>query len=67
MSPLIDAIALLWGDDAGVTSVEYALMIAVLSLASVVAFAGVSTEVQTIVNTTGEHMSESSGVGCSTG
>jgi len=56
----------LWTDQAGVSSVEYAFMLAVVSLAAVVAFASVSTEVQTIVNTTSDRMVRASGIGCST-
>ncbi|MFP4248389.1 MAG: Flp family type IVb pilin [Armatimonadota bacterium] len=66
MRSAFEALSYLWSDDAGVTSTEYALMLAVLSLATVVAFASLSTEVQDVAATTSDSMRETSGLGCST-
>lgn len=54
-------------DERGVSSVEYAFMLAVISLAAVLAFARHSHEVQSIVNVTSDEMREASGIGCSSG
>ncbi len=59
--------ALLWHDEAGVSSVEYAFLLAVLSLGAIMAFANLSTEVQAVADTTSAEMREASGMGCSSG
>ncbi|MGI5820217.1 MAG: Flp family type IVb pilin [Armatimonadota bacterium] len=62
------ALKKLWMDEIGVTSVEYAFMLAVLVLASVVAFGNLSAEVETTVYEASSTMQEESpGVGCSSG
>ena len=58
------ALHLLWLDESAISSAEYALMLAVVSLAALVAFANVSTEVQTVVNRTSERLQSSSGMSC---
>ena len=63
----LEQLMFLWSDDAGVSSVEYALMLAVLSLATIVAFANLSTEVQAVADTTSQHMETNSGLSCSSG
>lgn len=55
----------LWKDEKGLTSTEYALMLALIVLSSLVAFGGLSTEVQSIVRRSGEALSNSTGIGCS--
>ena len=55
----------LWLDELGVSSVEYAFMLAVISLAGVLAFASVSAEVRHVVDTSSRKMESISGIGCS--
>lgn len=58
-------LALLCHDEAGVSSVEYAFLLAVLSLGAIMAFANLSSEVQAVADTTSAQMREASGMGCS--
>lgn len=62
-----DLFAGLWDDDAGVSSVEYAFLLAVLTLAVVVAFANMSGEVGTAANQASDTLEDTSGIGCSSG
>lgn len=63
----LGSFAYLLRDEQGVSSVEYAFLLAVVSLAAVLAFTRHSQEVQNVVNITGDKMQDASGIGCSTG
>jgi len=54
----------LWSDESGVTSVEYAFVLAALSLAGVVAFTSVNYEVRDVVDKCSNKMESISGIGC---
>jgi len=55
--------ARLWHDQKGVTSVEYCILLGVLSVAALMAFAGLGAEVSTVVNDAGSEMAEATGGG----
>ncbi|MFW5868952.1 MAG: Flp family type IVb pilin [Armatimonadota bacterium] len=55
----------LMADEAGMSSAEYALMLALVSLAALVGFGQVSDEVQYMVDQTSQRLREASGMGCS--
>jgi len=54
----------LWFDDSGVTTVEYAFVLAALSLAGVVAFSSVNYEIRGVVDKCSQKMESISGIGC---
>lgn len=58
------ALEKLWRNETGMTSTEYAILLAVVSLSAVVAFGEYSTEIQTIVNRTSNELLRISGIGC---
>ncbi len=51
-------------DEAGMSSAEYAMMLAVVSLAALISFGQVSTEVQRMVHEASNRLEEASGMGC---
>jgi Flp pilus assembly pilin Flp len=57
----------LWWDESAMTSTEYCLLLAVVSLTAVLAFGNFSTELQTVANTTSSELERVSGIGCDTG
>jgi Flp pilus assembly pilin Flp len=59
-----DLLATLIADEAGMSSAEYAMMLAVVSLAALVGFGQVSDEVQEIVRDASSRMQEATGMGC---
>jgi len=58
------ALEKLWRNETGMTSTEYAILLAVVSLSAVVAFGEYSTEIQTIVNRTSDELNRITGIGC---
>ena len=65
--PIRQRFAFLVADEAGMSSAEYAMMLALVSLAALVGFGQVSDEVQHIVQRTSARMQEASGMGCYNG
>lgn len=63
--PSIRGVANLWLDESAVTTAEYAFLLAALVVTVVVAFANLSGEVQTTVNSSSDALQETSGIGCS--
>ena len=57
----------LWCDESAVTSTEYVLLLAVVSLTAVMAFGNFSTELQTVANRTSDELQRVSGLSCSGG
>ncbi len=55
----------LWHDEWGVTSVEYALLLALVAVAGITAFASLSTEVNVIVEHGSDALRDATGMGCS--
>lgn len=60
-------LAHMWADEGGMTSVEYAFLLGILSLAAVLAFSNLSTEVQGAVHRSADAIDTSPGTGCSGG
>ena len=58
-------LATLWCDEFGITSTEYALLLALVALAAVTAFGGFSTDMQTSANRASTELEDISGIGCS--
>ena len=54
----------LWADESAVTTAEYAFLLAALVVTVVVAFANLSGEVQTSVNSSSDTLRRTSGIGC---
>lgn len=61
---IFDLLVALVADEAGMSSAEYAMMLAVVSLAALVSFGQVSGEAQIIVETASVKMQEASGMSC---
>ncbi len=60
-------LAHLWADDRGMTSTEYALLLAVLSLSAVVAFGQLSDRAIDVANESSSLLEEAFGMGCAPG
>jgi len=54
----------LWRDESALTSTEYVLLLAVVSLTAVLAFGNFSTELQTVANHTSDELERVSGLSC---
>ena len=54
----------LWCDESAMTSTEYVLLLAVVSLSAVLAFGNLSTELSTVANTTSDELRRAFGTGC---
>jgi len=65
--PLRKALALLWADELAVTATEYALLIATVALAAVVAFGSHTDQVNAIYNRTSAELKKAMGMGCGEG
>lgn len=62
--PLRRALALLWTDELAVTATEYALLIATVALAAVIAFGSHTHQVNVIYNRTSAELARVFGMGC---
>ncbi len=61
------ALCRLWRDESALTSTEYCLLLAVVSLTAVLAFGDFSTELQTVANRTSDELERVSGLSCAGG
>ncbi len=57
-------LASLWKDQGGLSATEYALLLAVLALGVLVAFADLGSQVDTCVLEGSQRLEEASGMGC---
>ncbi len=58
------AVPALWTEDGGVTTAEYALLLAVIVLSTIVAFSQTSESVQNVVNRASSALASVMGSGC---
>lgn len=61
------ALSRLWYDEQAVTTVEYGLVLALLVVGCIVAFAGISSEMQMVVERGSETLERAAGMGCASG
>lgn len=61
----VHALHRLWCDESAMTSTEYVLLLAVVSLTAVIAFGNFSTELSAVANHTSDELERVSGLSCS--
>ena len=59
-----DVIGHLWREEHGVTSTEYVLLLALIALSSLVAFGGLSVQVEEAARDGSRALRRASGIGC---